>query len=198
MTIIRDGGGTARAATVNSRGELEVGAVGVSEEHFVSKVKGQAYVAHIADTANTLTLATGNTYNLLYLENSSAISTLVVQKIIISVDVKDSVLLLQQNMTLASVAANNVHVPVNTNFGSGKAADGVFHNWDETGTTGITTLTGGTLIESQILPVGITILQIDGFMVLPQGNNLVVRILDGTGNSIEVTCAVRFYYDELD
>lgn len=198
MTIIQDGAGKGFSALVNEQNELLVKAIIISAEHIVASRDGQSYFANTADTADTLTLATGNTYNLLYLSSKSATKELVIQRLIVSADTAGVVLTYLRNPVLGSVSANNVHVPVNTNFSSGNIADVTCHNWDETGTVGIGGLTGGTIIESTILPIGPTEIRIDGSLVLEQGNSLLLHIDNGTGGNVEVECGIRFYFDNLE
>lgn len=195
MTIIQDGTGKGTSALVNEQNELLVKAIVVSAEAIVASRDGQAYFANTTDTADTLTLATGNTYNLLYLSNKSATKELVIQRLIVSSDTAGVVLTYIRNPVLGTVSANNIHEPVNNNFSSGNKANALCHNWDETGTVGIGGLTGGTIIEATILPVGATEIRIDGSLVLEQGNSILIHIDNNTGGDAEVECGIRFYFD---
>jgi hypothetical protein len=128
------------------------------------------------------------------MENSSTTQLLVVQKLEITSNTAGVVGEILRNPVLGAVSANNVEVPINHNFGSAKAAAGVFHSWDETGTTGIGGITGGTTTVTSILPVGGATTDIDGAGILTQGDTAVVLITNGTGGSAEVTVMIRFYY----
>jgi len=193
MVEIRDAD-TARAAKVSASGKLKVVSTAHTEEHAATDV-GDAYFVNTATTAATLTTATGNTYNLIYLENSSSTRSLVIEKIVISTDAADIVVELVKNTTLGAVSANNAFTAVNANFSSGKAADGIFHTWNETGTVGIGGITVGTILISNTLSTGPFLFPIDGTFVLKQGNNIVIRVTNATGANVEVSSAVRFYYN---
>lgn len=195
MVMITDGTGGGTSASVSASNKLRTLATSHTEEHFHSDIDGQAYIANTGDTANTLTLATGNTYNMLFLRNDSSSLILIIQKIVVSVDTANVVYLLQKNMTLGVVADNNVHTPVNVNFASGNSADVLCHNWDETGTTGVGGLTVGTLTDSTILDVGASIFPIDGSIILGQNDNVVIRLVNGTGGNAEASTSIRFYFD---
>jgi hypothetical protein len=181
-------------AKVDSENFLDTRAVTSTEENHVAIADGQTYFANTADTANTLTTATGNTYNLLYLENNSSTRVIVIEKIVSSYSAAGGVFIFQKNMTLGTASANNVHVPVNTNFSSGNVADVVCHNWDESGTTGIGGLSGGTVMKTFITAAGTVFYPIDGFVVLGQGDNIVLRYNNGTGGNVEVEAGIRFYF----
>jgi len=197
MTVIIDGAGTGVAVKVTKENKILASATSHTEEHFAS-LMGDTYIANTTTTANTLTTVTGNTYNLLYIENSSATRLLIVQKIAVSADTAGMVLDVFRNPVLGVVSANNVEIPINDNFSSGKTADGIFHSWDETGTVGIGGLTGGDNIGSNILPGATVVVPIDGSVILGQGNSLTVRATNGTGGNVEVSALVRFYYEDAD
>lgn len=195
MTQIKDGTGKGFVAAVNQQNEMLVKAIRATIEHTVSSRDGEAYHAHTATTANTLTISTGETIKMLYLENTSGTLDLVIEKINGSVDTAGVELLYTRNTTLGSVGANNVFEPVNANFSSGKQARATCHSWDETGTAGITGISGGAVITTHILDPGPFFDPIDGFMVLKRGNNIVVTLVNGTGGDIEAEVGIRFYYD---
>lgn len=197
MVQILDGTGKAFSAQVNSKNKLVVTATSHSDEHESSEVDGQAYFANTTDTADTLTLADGNTYNLLFLRNLSSTKILVVQKIDFSASAAGLVFNVQKNMVLGAVSNNNVHIPVNVNFSSGNAADVLCHNWNEVGTAGIGGLTVGTRIKSFILPSGPFIIPVDGFMVLGQNDSLTLIAVNGTGGPVEAEAGIRFYFDDI-
>ena len=194
---IKDGTGSGFLVKVDNENRLLVHSDISTEEHNISHQFGLAFFANTTDTANTLTLATGNTYNLLYLENSDAERIINIERISVSVDTAGVVLVLMKNMILGSVGDNNVHTPVNLNFESQKTASGVFHNWDETGTAGISGLSGGTVLGAQILGVGPQDLSIEASMVLSQSNNLIIRMVNGTGGNVESAVAISFFYEAV-
>ena len=126
--MIEGGTGRGYKAKANSRNQLEVRSTTVSEEHDIALVDGQAYFANSATTANSLTTATGNTYNMLYLENNSATRILTVEKVLTSANTAGGVWVWRKNMTVGTITNANTHSPVNTNFASGNSADVVCYN----------------------------------------------------------------------
>ena len=194
--IITDGAGGGHSAAVDSDNKLETHATMHSEEHYVSTFKRQAYFANTADTANTLTLATGNTYNMLFIQNNSAVKWLVIQKVFVSVDTAAVVLVVRKNMTVGAITNENTHIPPNANFSSGNDADALLYNWDEVGTAGVTGLTAGTIVNTYILAAEIRPLPFDGFMVLGQNDNVVFQIVNGTGGNVEAAIGCRFYFND--
>ena len=195
MAKIEDGSGKGFLMKVDSEQRALVHADTNTEEHNISHQFGKSFVINTADTANTLTLATGNTYNFMYLENKSADDLVNIQDIRVTVDTAGVVALIVRNSTLGSVSANNVTTPRNLNFGSQNAADGTFHNWDETGTTGIGGLTLGTVLEAHVLGVGSTVFLYDAALLLADSNNIVLRLVNGTGGNVEAAATIRFYYE---
>ncbi len=195
MTVITDGTGKAFLAAVNEQNELLVKAIRASIEHTVSSRDGEAYIAHTGTTANTLTISTGETIKMLYLENTSSTRELVIEKISASTSVGLVVLTYTRNTTLGTATANNAFEPVNENFASGKQAQTICHSWDESGTTGIGGITVGTKLATHVLGIGETEDDINGAIVLSRGNNIVLSIVNGTGGDIEAECKIRFYFD---
>lgn len=194
---ILSGTGNGRRAKVNRRNELDVLAFTISEEARISQLDGQSFFLPITDTADTLTLATGNTYNILYLKNTSS-RNIIVEKVLSSSDTAGCVMTWVKNPTLGTVGANNTATPQNLNFGSNNEAVGTFHVWDETGTSGITGLSGGTKIKTFITGVGFTIHPIDGAIIIPNGNSMLIQCTNSTGGNVEWECGVRMYYDTED
>ena len=94
---IRDGTGKGFLAKVDEQNRLIVHADQNSEEHRVSHDSGRAYIANTADTVNTLTLATGNTYNILYLENSDSDRILNIHDIRVATDTAGAVIIVRRN-----------------------------------------------------------------------------------------------------
>ena len=195
MAKIEDGAGKGFIMKIDSQQRALVQADTNTEEHNISHEFGKSFVINSADTANTLTLATGNTYNFLFLQNGSSDDQINIQDIRVTVDTVGIVALIVRNSTLGSVSANNATTPRNLNFGSQNAADGTFHNWDETGTTGIGGLTLGTVLESHILGVGSTVFLYDAALLISDSNNIVLRLVNGTGGNVEAAATIRFYYE---
>jgi hypothetical protein len=192
--MLTDGTGSNIRQKVNTRNQAEIRSTNISEEHEVSNSDGRSFFANSADTANTLTTATGNTYSILFIKNTSASRNLVIEKVLSSADTAGGVIVWRKNMTEGSIGDNNTHTPVNLNFSSALSAEATVYNWDETGTSGITGLTGGTVVKTFITGVGFTVHPIDGAIVLGQGNSLTVQYINGTGGDVEFECGIRFYY----
>jgi hypothetical protein len=194
---IEDGVGSGRTAKVDDENKLDVKATRHSEEHQISARDGQTFVVNTADTADTLTLATGNTYNMVYLLNDSSEKILVLGEINVTTDTDSCVFILTKNPTLGTVSANNVHTPINANFSSGRQADATCHTWDETGTVGVGGLSGGTKVTTCILRAGIMVISTEGSMLLGKGDSVSLRLTNGTGGNVEAAISLRFYFDEL-
>lgn len=194
---IEDGTGSGFKARVDDENRLNVHADINTEEHNISHQFGRAYGMHTHSTADTLTLATGNSYNLMYLENGSGEFIVNIFDIRASFDTAGCVLRMHKNMTLGTATNSNVVVPTNMNFLSGNTASGVFHDWNEVGTTGIGGLTGGTKMETFIEGIGSTVHVFDGAIVLGNTNNLVLSVTNGTGGNVECTINCRFFYEEV-
>ena len=183
---------------VDETNRVRTRAVITTEEHDVSVIDELAFFANSGDTAPTLSIADGNTYNLLYMENSDSERDLTIERIFLNADTTGIIFELIRNPVLGVVGANNVHVPKNLNFKSGKTANGIFHNWDETGTVGITGITGGELLNTYIVTDNPAILPIDGSFHLGQTNSFVIRATNNSGGNAEVAVGVRFYYELLE
>jgi len=165
-----------------------------TEEHFVSSSEGLAFYANTADTANTLTTtATGGP--VLFLKNDHTTKQIAIQKILSSTDTAGTVLTITRNPTLGTIGNNNVHTPPNMNFGKNltTANIGTFYNWDEVG-DGMTGLSGGTILNTFVMSVGINFHPFDGSILLEQGNILMFSAI-GAG---EFALGVRFYYMDAE
>ena len=71
----------------------------------------------------------------------------------------------------------------------------ICHSWDETGTTGVGAITGGSVFTTHIMDAGDHVENIDGSIVLKRGNSIVIEINNGTGGDLEAEAAIRFYFD---
>jgi len=194
---IRDGTGKGFLAKVDSENRLLVHADQNSEEHNISHAFARAYIANTADTAPTLTVSNGETINLLYAENSDPDRIINVHDMRVTTDTAGIVVQIIRNPVLGTVGANNAHTPQNLNFQSEQAASGVFHNWDESGTAGITGITGGTVLESHNLRGSNTVFLYESAVLLFQGNSVVMRVINNTGGDVEVAATFRFYYEDV-
>ena len=195
-------GSKGNIAKVDHHLRLSTLAVTLTGQEDVSRHHGRSFIAQTLDTADSLTTLTGNTSNLLYLENTATDKNLIVERISISNDVASLVAatvlgVVMKNMTLGVIGAEVLHVPVNLNFGSGVAAEALAYNWDETGTAGLTGLTVGTKLSSVILIAGNIIMLEHTGITLGPGDNIVVRVVNGSAGSNENTASILFHYLEL-
>ena len=194
---IEDGTGKGFLASVNDHALLGVNASGHSAEHEVSLHDQLAFYANTADTADTLTLADATSGPMLYLANDDAETILVVEVISASASAAGSVLKVTSGPTLATIGANNTHVPVNSSFGSSKVAEVTCFNWDGTGTVGMTGLSGGKIWKTYILPVGLSTLPVEGCMILSAGDSMMISCANNTGSALEFEAGIRFYMDDI-
>lgn len=191
---IKDGKGRGFEAGVGDDNKLQIMSTNHTEEHSVAVNSSETYFANTADAANTLTTVSPNTYNLLYIKNNSSIKMMVVEKILISASAAGGVVKWLRNPVLGTIGSHKTHLPVNTNFSSGKIADALCYTWDEVGTTGLTGFTNGTTIKTFITNVGPNIFPIDGMMILKQGNSLLIAYTPPAAGA-EVECGIRCYWD---
>jgi len=193
MIHIKDGKGRGYVASVTSNNRLDVRASTFSGEHAFSRV-GDAYFFNSTDTADTLTCAAGNTYNIMYLKNTSTEGNLVVEKILSSASAAGGVFKWVRNPTLGSVSANTTHTGVNLNMGSGRLPTVTCYVWDETGASGIGGLSGGTTIKTFITGVGFTIHPIDAAIIIPNNSSMSFIYTPPAGGA-EFEMGIRAYYD---
>lgn len=188
---IIDGAGGGKRVKVTDDNELLVLATTRSEEHLTSSRDGQSYFANTADTANTLT-ATATGGIILYLENTSSTQDIVVEKVLSSASVAGGIMVWKCNTIIGTIGNNNIHTPLNLNFGSPNTAPVICHNWDEVG-DGMTGITGGAVIKSFITGIGFTEHPINGAMIIPKASNLTIEYSVAGGGEFE--CGIRFYLD---
>lgn len=185
-----DGTGTGNKAKVNNANRLETSAITSTEEHQVSHLNGQAYVANTVDTEDLLTItATGGL--ILFIQNDNPTKVLVIEGIAISSDASTKVKFFR-NMTVGAVGNENDHQPVNLNFGSSNMAEATVYSWDEVG-NGITGITGGQVISTRLTGVGSTNIDVKGTLVLAKNNNLGIELTSLTTTD-ECSIDVRMYY----
>lgn len=197
IVFIEDGQGAGYKAGVNSANRVRVSASTFSDEHRNSEA-GNAYFLNTASTADTLTLDDGNSYYMLYLRNDSNSQTIVIEKVLASTDTTGIVMKWLRNPTLTTAGANNVVTPVNMNFGSNRTANGTFYSWDETGSTGITGISGGSVVNTFIVGTGFNVFPIDGAILLTPNTSFAIVLTNNTGGAVEVECGVRMYYEDSD
>ncbi len=190
MSILQDGSGKGFSAEVDKDLKLQTAAVVSSDEHSHAH-DGEAFYMNSADTANSLTATATGGY-IMYLKNDDATKVLTVEDIQISADTTAGIVRIIRNPTLGSVADNNATVPVNENFGSAATATVTAHNWDEVN-DGIGGLTSGTVLETFIVPVGISVVDVAGRYILNQGDAIGIQYLAKAG---EITMGIRFYMDD--
>ena len=191
---IEDGRGSGRSAGVTPEGNLTTMATSVSEEHETSRLYGLSFIANTTTTAKTLTVVSGNTYNLIYLANTSSTRIMVVQTINSSSNAAGGVFTVVKNPTVGTLSNYNVFTPVNLNFSSGLLAEATCYSWNEVGTAGITGITGGTTVAAFITGAAPLPLAVEGAFIIPQNTSIVVQYTS-TG-ATETSACIRFYYDQ--
>lgn len=187
-TTIKDAK-SGNVAKVDADQALLVRAITQTEEHFTSAKTEESYFANTTNAANTLTTtATGG--GVLFLRNNSSTKLMVIEKVLSSADTAGGVVVWKKNVTVGTIGNNNVHIPVNLNFGSTKEADALCYNWDEVG-DGMTGITNGEVVKTFITGVGFTIHPIDGTIIMEKNSNILIEYI-GAG---EFECGIRFYYE---
>ncbi len=192
-------GSRGNVAQVDEELRLHVKSVTLTGQEDVSRSLGRSFLANAMDTAPSLTTLTGNTSNLMYLQNTATDKNLIIERVTFSNDVPSlvgaTVLgVALKNMVLGSIGANDVHIPVNLNFGSGVAAEALCHTWDESGTAGLSGLTAGVNLGSIVLGVGPIVAFEHTGVTLGPGDNIVLRVVNGSAGSNENTVHVLFHY----
>ncbi len=190
MSIIQDGSGKGFSAAVDSALKLQVSAVTSTDEHNHSHA-GEAFYMNSADTADTLTATATGGY-IMYLQNDDPNRLITVEDIQISAAVTAGVVRIIRNPDVGTIADNNVAVPVNENFGSAATATVTAFTWDEVN-DGLGGITGGTVMETFIMPVGKETIDVAGRFILNQGDRIGVQYLAKAG---EITMGIRFFMDD--
>jgi len=189
--IVNGADGAKYAVKVDSDNRLSVAANVQNEEHFISSSQGLAFSVNSADTADTLTTtATGGC--LLYAKNGHATKQLVVSGYRISSDTAGITSSITTEPTLGTIGNNNVHSPVNLNANSNNEAQGTFYNWNEVG-DGMTGLSGGNKLETNILNVGVNDLTFEDSLILEPNASLCINVYGVAEVSVSLRC---FYMDK--
>ena len=194
---IKDGTGKGFLVKVDSENRLLIHSDQNTEEHNISHQFALAYTANTAQTADFLTIGDGETAPMLYVRNDDSDRLINLQLVVFT----QNTALLQwrvvRNPVLGTIGANNVHVPVNANFGSDRLAVGTFFNWDESGTEGMTGLTGGDTVVTIYTPAGALAFQLDASIILGPGNSMMLVAKNATGGAVEAAASIRFYYEDI-
>lgn len=186
--ILEDGTGSGNRAKVNSSNKIEVESTMHTKAHIASMTDGAAFIANTADTAKTLTTTvTGGP--ILFLQNNDANNDAILQVIKISVDTTGGILSVYRNASVGTIGNNNIHVPVNLNFGSAKTSSATCYTWNEVG-NGMTGISGGTLVESYGLPAAFHVIDLQDTYVLNRTNNVLFNF---EGVIAELSIACIFY-----
>jgi len=164
----------------------------LTEEHHVSLHEGDTYMMNASDSDLALTLS-ATVGAITFLRNNSSTKKLIVSQVIVSSDTAGVIVVLRKNMVLGSIADNNVHIPVNLNFESGKAADALAYNWNQSN-NGLGGLTAGTLISADYIGVGRTPIPLGSAIILSKDDNFVIQTELTTA---EFTASIRFYFDTI-
>jgi len=197
MTLIKDpvfGTG----ARVGADGRLQAWAVSETSEAARSH-EGDAFIASVAQGGvRTLTLAAGQTYNLLYVQNDSDRKLMALNSLLVSMDAAGAVLFVVKNPVVGTLGNNTEVTPSNLNFGSTNPADVTAHVWDEVGTAGITGLTAGEEIQSLTLPGMAGAFALNAAVHLARTNGVLIGVQNPTGGAIEATAALRFHMEDIE
>ena len=197
MVVLDDGKGSGRRAEINVANQINSRATTHAEEHWVSTENGETYLASTGSVGiPTLTFLTTNSGAILHLTNDST-TDVIVTAIICSADTAGGIITLTKNEIEGTLTQNTPLAPVNLNFGSAKIANASANVWDETNGDGIQGLTGGTVLRTLIMPGGGLAVDTRGTIVITQGRSLTINFANNTGNTIEIECGFRFYFDEL-
>lgn len=189
--MIRDGAGSGRLARVSPTNRIEVQATTHSEEHEVSTKNGESFFINTADTANMLTsTATGG--EMLFIKNTSSTKKLVIEKVFLNSDTAGQIFIFMKNGVVGTIGNNNIHAPVNLNFGSNNAAMATAYNWNEVG-DGMTGITGGTIINVYSIGANVQVMPLDGAIILDLNNSFSVQSI----GDAEIALGMRFYFDIL-
>lgn len=187
-----------QGARVRKSGRLEVHASTVSQEASAAGL-GLSFLASTRLGGNrTLTLATGNSYNLLAIENTSPDKILEISQIIVSVDITGLVLFFTKNPDLSAIGDNVNVEPVNLNFGSTNPAEAEVEIWNEVGTVGLSGITGGEEIASFALGAGPNPVQLNNLTQLHRANSFMIGLFNPTGGAAEAAITARFNFNALD
>lgn len=194
MTIIEDGR-SSKTVEVNDKNQLRIRATQHPEEHFVSHAEGQSYLAGTGQVAGvpTLTLLTTEGGDILYLENTGTV-TMVVTQFGITADAPGIIYTLYKNRIKGTLTQNTPITSVNLNFGSANVATAQAEVWDESNGDGILGLTNGDIIATGITG-GTTFIQTGSAVLIPQGKSITLNLDNPTAGTIEVSIAIRFYFD---
>lgn len=186
--IIEDGTGNGYKTKVSSNNKLEVESTVHAKSHIVAMMDEQAYIANTADTAKTLTTTiTGGP--ILYMKSDNSDKQLILEHLRFTTNTAGGILTILRNVTLGTIGNNNIHTPVNLNFGSEKTVTVTAYNWNEVG-NGMTGITGGTIIETFVLPVGLFSINFGGTFILKRTNSIVINF---EGVIAEITASLHFY-----
>jgi len=186
---ITDGKGTGYAARVDSEGNIKSACIDTPLLHHVAHGHGEAYIANMADTENTLTVTTTGG-EMMLVRNDNTTVDMTIDHICVTVSA-DMVMTAKKNMTIGTIADEADHTPVNLNFGSGNTADATVYTWAETN-HGLGGLTAGTVIATRHLEPGTHVINWGAVPLLGYHDNLTIG-LKGAG---EATVNVAFFFHD--
>lgn len=187
-----------QGARVRRNGRLEVHAATETQEGIAAKLGLTYLVSTRLAGSRTLSLATGNSYNLLAVKNDSADKILEFSQLIVSADIAGLILFFTKNPNIDAVTANVNVEPVNLNFGSSVPAEAEVEVWDGTGTVGIDGIVGGDEIAAITLDLGPNTIQLSNLTQLQRDNVLMFGLFNGTGGAAEAALSARFNFNPVD
>ena len=194
--IIKDGTGEGFSAKVDNFNRLRTFATSTTQEHHGTGI-GVNFMFSTQAQARTLTLKNADDGPMLYIQNTNPNALLVITQITVGTSAGGVIATIVKNNVIGTVGANvsGSPKPPNLRFDSGVVAQATMHVWDETGTTGITGLSGGADLETNPLALGRTPENIDGGIDLGAGNSLTISLSNNTGGAAEVSVAVRAFFE---
>ncbi len=196
MTLIRDPL-TQRGARVNNDGRLLTQSVQESGEAAASR-EGEAFTLGSSQSIRALTYAAADDGPILYVRNISATKTLVLDGFTATELGPGLILYLVKNPILGSLGANTPIEPENRNFSSTNEAEVEAEVWDDTGSLGITGLTGGVEVASFLRAVPAGTLDLKNAVRLGRLDSAYFAYQNPTGGSILASVALRFHMEALE
>ncbi len=192
MRIVNGGGGAKYSARVDANNRVLTSSNIQSEEHYISSSQGEAYAINTCEASDTLsTTATGGV--ILYVKNKNSLKQLVISGYRISTDTAGVISTFRTQPNIGTIGNNNTHTPTNLNASSPNEAQGTFYVWDEVG-DGMTGLTGGNIIEANILSHGVNTLTFEDSMILEPSGSISISVK----GVAEVSVSIRSFYMEKE
>lgn len=197
MVEIVDGTGSGKRAKVNADdNSLLVTSINLTEEHFITKTQQGGYIVSVSlGGSNTLEFLTTEAGPVLLLQTLNSLQAVTIEGIGVSADAAGGIIRVIKNPIIGTLTNNTPIAAGNLNFSSTKTAIGNFQVWDGVGTSGISGLTGGTVLTTHHINSGLTSLPINGAINLEQNDIIVIEFNNVTGGTINFEATIRFYFE---